>query len=190
MAIKDDDYWLAWGVERARRGGRNRAAFKLSCQLRDNKYTQAEAEEVVLRYANEVDNRDDRFTESEALMTLRSAYKRPPRDECAPLDDKPYLKRLRKKRLGEEKKKEEALVKEMTERERLRGQATEKELGLLMAAGMLPDEPTEDDIELADAASESVYDRIWERVRQEMHETDKIDSLFTEEDGTGSEIVV
>jgi P4 family phage/plasmid primase-like protien len=74
------DYLLHQGLVRAP-GNRNRTGFWLTCQLRDNKFTQAEAEVIVLDYAREVAALGDHaYTESEARASLREAYASQPRE--------------------------------------------------------------------------------------------------------------
>jgi putative DNA primase/helicase len=71
-------------VERSKTDGRNNAGFWLACQLRDNGLTEAEAEQVMVRYAARVPRYNAKgdgepYTKTEALATLRSAYSRPAR---------------------------------------------------------------------------------------------------------------
>ena len=63
-------------------GGRNHAGLWLACQLRDNAYSQMDAERVVKSYQSAVQNAKagDVYTEQEALKTLHSAYNRAARD--------------------------------------------------------------------------------------------------------------
>jgi AAA domain len=71
-------------VQRARLGldgGRNNTGLWLACQLRDNKFSQQEAETAMRQYAAAVGNGGDQsYTESEAIRTVRSCYGRPPRE--------------------------------------------------------------------------------------------------------------
>jgi hypothetical protein len=59
-------------------GGRNKACFDMVCQLRDNGFTQTEAESAAEIYASSVGDRT--FTRREAISAVRSAYRRPPRE--------------------------------------------------------------------------------------------------------------
>ena len=59
-------------------GSRNNAGFCLACQLRDNGFSQAEAESAAEIYAASVGDRT--YTRKEAISSVRSAYKRPPRE--------------------------------------------------------------------------------------------------------------
>ena len=63
---------------RASSEGRNNAAFGMACQLRDNGFTQAEAENAAEIYASTVGDRT--YTPREAISAVRSAYRRPPRE--------------------------------------------------------------------------------------------------------------
>jgi hypothetical protein len=73
-------YWLARALEQARPGVRNALGFWLSCQLRDAGLSQAEAEPVLLAYAAAVPAGDHPYPSSEALESLRSAYRTPARE--------------------------------------------------------------------------------------------------------------
>jgi hypothetical protein len=80
---------LAVFLDRERSGaGRNDTGLDLACQLRDNGYSKDEAASILLRYAAAVKStntkgRHEPYTDAEALVTLRSAYSRPPRDPWA-----------------------------------------------------------------------------------------------------------
>jgi hypothetical protein len=75
-------------VERALRlsgDGRNKAGFWLACQLRDNRYSEAEAATIMRQFRDGVGptdqkDRDEPYTESEAQASLEEAYSRPPRE--------------------------------------------------------------------------------------------------------------
>jgi hypothetical protein len=74
---------LKWALARATKG-RNAAGFELSCQARDNGYTQSEAEALLAEYAGSVGPYDQHgeqqpYTESEALASVAQAYSEPPR---------------------------------------------------------------------------------------------------------------
>jgi hypothetical protein len=60
--------------------GRNDSGFWLACQLRDNRYSEAEAEGVVVRFAGAAPGHGHPYTEREARATVRSAYSRPARE--------------------------------------------------------------------------------------------------------------
>lgn len=65
-------------------GGRNNAGLWLACQLRDNAYSQMDAERIVASYAASVGNTGSHaYTEQEAVKTLRSAYGRSAREPWA-----------------------------------------------------------------------------------------------------------
>lgn len=62
-------------------GSRNEAGFWLALQLRDERYTEAEAEPTMRAYIQAVTGlKPEPYTETEALASLASAYSRPPRD--------------------------------------------------------------------------------------------------------------
>lgn len=75
------DYWLCRAVQQAELGLRNQTGFWLALQLRDAGLTEEESEPILVRYAREVgaDTGSGPYTEREARATLRSAYRRPPR---------------------------------------------------------------------------------------------------------------
>lgn len=74
------DYILRQAIVKAP-GGRNDTGFWLACQLRDNHFTQAEAEAIMQDYAHQVTARGDHpYDESEARASLREAYAAPARD--------------------------------------------------------------------------------------------------------------
>lgn len=58
--------------------GRNNAGFWLACQLRDDGFTQAEAESAAETYACRVG--DGTYSRREAISSVRSAYRRSPRE--------------------------------------------------------------------------------------------------------------
>ena len=65
--------------------GRNNAGFDLAAQLRDNGYSQSEAEAVLLDYQRRVPpantkGQREAYTRDEALASLREAYRRPARE--------------------------------------------------------------------------------------------------------------
>jgi hypothetical protein len=71
--------WLAEAVERAREGNRNQIGFHLACQLRDDGLSEAQAENIMLSYVDQVGPGKTSYTAKEAHASLRSAYRRPPR---------------------------------------------------------------------------------------------------------------
>lgn len=79
MPIKDTDYWLERAIEKAEQGNRNKTSFWLSCQLRDQRIDRKKAEEVVRQFARHV-SQDGGFSEREAMSTLKSAFRREPRE--------------------------------------------------------------------------------------------------------------
>jgi len=71
---------LNTAIQRAGPGGRNDTGLWLANRLRDNEFTQTEAEAIMLQYADHVrGNSDHPYTKEEALATMRSAYGKPPR---------------------------------------------------------------------------------------------------------------
>jgi hypothetical protein len=65
-------------------GSRNTCGFHLALQFRDNGYRLVEAEPYLLRYQQAVDSPTNRYTEEEALSSLQSAYRHPPRRAWTP----------------------------------------------------------------------------------------------------------
>jgi hypothetical protein len=65
-------------------GSRNTCGFHLALQFRDNGYSLVEAEPYLLRYQQAVDSPTDRYTVAEALSSLQSAYRHPPRQAWTP----------------------------------------------------------------------------------------------------------
>jgi hypothetical protein len=65
-------------------GRRNQAGFDLACRLRDNDYSETEAHAVLLEYQRQAPAGDHAYTIREALQSLTSAYRRPPRDSWRP----------------------------------------------------------------------------------------------------------
>ncbi|MFL5626274.1 MAG: phage/plasmid primase, P4 family [Ktedonobacteraceae bacterium] len=65
--------------------GRNNAGMWLACQLRDNGYSQSEAESIILSYAarapiTNTKGQHEPYTDEEAQASVRSAYSRPARE--------------------------------------------------------------------------------------------------------------
>lgn len=74
------EYWLAQALDKAREGNRNAVGFWLACQLRDDHLSEAEARRIGLLYANLAPQGKEQYTSKEAIASVRSAYKRPPRE--------------------------------------------------------------------------------------------------------------
>jgi len=84
----DAERLVHMALDRARAEGRNNVGMWLACQLRDNSYSESEANSVMRSYCGSVPNVNfkgdhDPYTELEALATVRQAYTRPPRDAWA-----------------------------------------------------------------------------------------------------------
>jgi len=71
--------WPRLAVEKAREGNRNQIGFHLACQLRDDGLSEAQAEEIMLSYVDQVGPGKTSYTAKEALASLQSAYRRVPR---------------------------------------------------------------------------------------------------------------
>jgi putative DNA primase/helicase len=72
---------LQEALARAQPGNRNNTGLWLACQLRDSGLTQTEAENIMIRYATQVNNIGlEPYTEQEAIATLKQAYTRPARE--------------------------------------------------------------------------------------------------------------
>jgi uncharacterized protein (DUF927 family) len=76
-------------LDRASSDGRNNSGMWLACQLRDNGYSQSEADSVMASYCRSTPSLNAKgqrepYTEQEALATLREAYSRPARKPWAP----------------------------------------------------------------------------------------------------------
>jgi Bifunctional DNA primase/polymerase, N-terminal len=80
FAAPTGEKWFLAALQRAREGNRNQVGFQLACQLRDDGVSEAEAREIVRSYAAQVTQGKTPYTEREALASVRSAYKRPPRE--------------------------------------------------------------------------------------------------------------
>lgn len=80
FADSPGEYWLAQALARAREGNRNATGFWLACQLRDDHLSEAEARSIILTYANQVQEAREAYTSKEAIASVRSTYKRPPRE--------------------------------------------------------------------------------------------------------------
>ncbi len=72
--------YLATALSKSRQGNRNETGFWLACKLRDNGYTETEAEGIMLDYAGQVSGNGTKpYTRTEALESLKSAFSKPPR---------------------------------------------------------------------------------------------------------------
>lgn len=80
FAERAGEYWLSQALQRASEGNRNATGFWLACQLRDDHLSEAEARSIILSYANQVQEGREPYTSKEAIASVRSAYKRPPRE--------------------------------------------------------------------------------------------------------------
>jgi len=75
------EHLLAVAQQGASSGTRNRVGFWLAVQMRDNGYDRNSAANVMLCYQVRVANQGNHaYTVTEALRTLESAYRRPPRE--------------------------------------------------------------------------------------------------------------
>jgi hypothetical protein len=68
----------AWGV--AAQAGRNNGGFWLACQLRDNAFSESDADRIIGRYHAGCDPGPHAYRLSDAQDSVRQAYRRPPRD--------------------------------------------------------------------------------------------------------------
>lgn len=82
FARSPGEYWLAQALERAREGNRNTVGFNLACQLRDDNIPEAEAGNILLSFASQVQQGQEPYTQQEALASVRSAYSRHPRERA------------------------------------------------------------------------------------------------------------
>jgi predicted P-loop ATPase len=79
------DRMLRMALDRVAMSGRNNAGFWLAGQLRDNGYSQSEADPVMRNYRSRVPPENTKghaelYTEAEMLATLNEVYKWPPRE--------------------------------------------------------------------------------------------------------------
>jgi hypothetical protein len=74
--------WLAQAIQEASEGNRNLTGFQLACQLRDDGLSETQAAEIMLDYAKHVPQGKTPYTVKEALASLRSVYRRPPRERA------------------------------------------------------------------------------------------------------------
>ena len=78
------EYYLQRALAIAQPGNRNDTGFWLACQLRDLGLDESEAENYMIRYAEGAPHGEHPYTVDEALATLRSAYRRDPREPAIP----------------------------------------------------------------------------------------------------------
>jgi putative DNA primase/helicase len=76
---------ISQALQEARTGGRNNIGFWLAAQLRDNGYLENDAKQIMSEYSARVSGRNakgqsERYTEAEALASVRQAYSRAPRE--------------------------------------------------------------------------------------------------------------
>jgi len=77
--------------------GRNNAGFWLACQLRDNKYSEAEGLELVREFAracpaSNAKGQQQEYSDIEVRASVREAFSAPPREPWAFKDTKPHPK--------------------------------------------------------------------------------------------------
>ena len=82
FASSPGDYWLSQALGKAHVGNRNAIGFWLACQLRDDHLPESEARSIILTYANLAPQGKEQYTSKEAIASVRSAYKRPPRERA------------------------------------------------------------------------------------------------------------
>ncbi|MCE5209881.1 MAG: hypothetical protein LLG42_16455, partial [Chloroflexi bacterium] len=76
-----EGYFVEKYIREARIGNRNESAFNLALQLRDCGLTIYQAASHMVKFAGRVPQAQNaRYTEREALLTLKSAYSRPKRE--------------------------------------------------------------------------------------------------------------
>ena len=80
---------LRQALERVATHGRNNGGFALAVQLRDDGYSEIEAEQIMLEYAARapsinVKGQPEPYSPAEARASLRQAYSRPPREPWSP----------------------------------------------------------------------------------------------------------
>src|SRR6266567_700522 len=80
FARSPGDHWLSQALHNAHVGNRNQVGFDLACQLRDDHIAEPEAISIILTYANLAPQGKEQYTSKEAIASVRSAYKRPPRE--------------------------------------------------------------------------------------------------------------
>jgi Bifunctional DNA primase/polymerase, N-terminal len=80
FARSPGEKWLQQALAKAYEGNRNAIGFWLACQLRDDKIPEAEAQSIILTYANLAPQGREQYSSKEAIASVRSAYKRDPRE--------------------------------------------------------------------------------------------------------------
>lgn len=73
------DKWLLDAIGRATPGNRNRTLFEMLLQERDDGKSEAEATRDALFFASQVSTSEHPFSDREALATVKSVFRRPPR---------------------------------------------------------------------------------------------------------------
>lgn len=73
-------YWLGKYLAMANYGNRNDVGFKLAVQLRDNGFSEREAEGVLHNYALRIPPGEKPYRDSEAMQSVKSAYSALPRE--------------------------------------------------------------------------------------------------------------
>ncbi len=80
FARSPGEKWLIEALAKAREGNRNAIGFWFACQLRDDNIPEPVARSLILTYANLAPQGQEQYTSKEAIASVRSAYKRPPRE--------------------------------------------------------------------------------------------------------------
>jgi hypothetical protein len=78
--LSPGEKWSQQALFKAREGNRNAVDFWFACQLRDDNIPELVARSLILTYANLAPQGKDQYTSKEAIASVRSAYKRPPRE--------------------------------------------------------------------------------------------------------------
>lgn len=71
--------WVQWALREARPGNRNDVGFKLACQLRNLRLERVIAEVFMGPYVDGVPTGDHPYNSAEAMASVESAYREPPR---------------------------------------------------------------------------------------------------------------
>lgn len=80
FARSPGEKWLIEALAKSKEGNRNAVGFWLACQLRDDRIPETQTRSILLTYANQLPNGKEQYTSKEAMASVRSAYKRPPRE--------------------------------------------------------------------------------------------------------------